>query len=176
MTLVPFKIYPHLLVFFFKEFEGVSRKYCGKQCKAIQIDRTSSIGKYILSNLKKIDYPIKDISSLNNKNSIIKHSIYKRENFSNSFVELPEEYIHDINEMMDTIFRTSFFYYISGMVRNNESKIIHAISAFIEDYELYEYEYLSEEALKRLYYRMKKEGALTRFQDQDMSKSKYRIS
>ena len=60
------------------------------------------------------------------------------------------------------------------IVEHNETKIVHAISSFIEDYELYEYEYLNPVQLRALYYRMKKEGGLSRFQDQDMSKSKYR--
>ena len=183
MSLIPFKIYPHLLVFFFKEFEGESRKYAGRECKAIQIPPTSSIGKYIISNLKKIVYPVKNINSFNifielkglkNRNILVRQSFYKRENLCNSFLELPEEIIHDINEMMDTMFRTAFYYYVNGIAKHNETKIVHAISSFIEDYELYEYEYLNPVQLRALYYRMKKEGGLSRFQDQDMSKSKYR--
>ncbi len=183
MSLIPFKIYPHLLVFFFKEFEGESRKYAGRECKAIQIPPTSSIGKYIISNLKKIDYPVKNINSFNifielkglkNRSILVRQSFYKRENLCNSFLELPEEIIHDINEMMDTMFRTAFYYYVNGIAKHKETKIVHAISSFIEDYELYEYEYLNPVQLRALYYRMKKEGGLSRFQDQDMSKSKYR--
>ena len=184
MTLIPFQIYPHLLIFFFKEFEGDSKKYAGRECKAIQIPPTSSIGKYIISNLKKIDYPVKNIDNFNifieikdlkERQIIVRQSFFKRENLSNSFLELPSEIIHDINEMMDTFFRTAFFYYISGIARHNEAKIVDAISSFIEEYELYEFEYLNPVQLRALYYRMKNEGGLSRFQDQDMSKSKYRI-
>ena len=90
MSLIPFKIHPHLLVFFFKEFEGESRKYAGRECKAIQIPPTSSIGKYIISNLKKIDYPVKNINSFNifielkglkNRSILVRQSFYKREIF-----------------------------------------------------------------------------------------------
>lgn len=185
ISYVPFKIHPHLLVFFFKEFEGEHKKYAGRECKVIQIPPTSSIGKYIISNLRKIDYPVKNINSFNvfielkglkDRQIIVRQSFYKRESLVNSFLELPEEIIHDINEMMDTMFRTAFYYYVSGIAKHNESKIVHAISSFVEEYELYEYEGLSAEALRRLYYRMKNEGGLSRFQDQDMSKSKYRIS
>ena len=78
--------------------------------------------------------------------------------------------------MMDTFFRTAFFYYISGIARHNEAKIVDAISSFIEEYELYEFEYINAVQLRALYYRMRNEGGLSRFQDQDMSNSKYRVS
>ena len=56
------------------------------------------------------------------------------------------------------------------------SKIVDAISSFIEEYELYEFEYINAVQLRALYYRMRNEGGLSRFQDQDMSNSKYRVS
>ena len=102
ISYVPFKIHPHLLVFFFKEFEGEHKKYAGRECKVIQIPPTSSIGKYIISNLRKIDYPVKNINSFNvfielkglkDRQIIVRQSFYKRESLVNSFLELPEEII-----------------------------------------------------------------------------------
>lgn len=182
MILVPFKILPHLLIFFFKEFEGVHRRYAGRECKAVRLLPSSTIGKYIINNLVKIAYPVKNINSFNifieienvkDRTVIVSHNVYKKECLTNSFLELPEDNIKDVNEMLDNIFRTAFYYYVSGSSRNGQ-KITEAINQFISEYELYQFDFLNFEQLRQLYYRMKSEGGISRFQDQTMSWVKYR--
>ena len=65
MSLVPFKLSEHIIHYFFREFEGSTKKYAGREVKTIPISPQSFVGKFIISNLRKIDYPVKNIQEFN---------------------------------------------------------------------------------------------------------------
>ncbi|KFC19355.1 hypothetical protein [Chryseobacterium sp. FH1] len=181
MNLIPFRLSPHLIHYFFQEFEGSVKKYAGKEVKTIKIEPDGFIGKFIVSNLRKIDYPVKNISSFNlfiemttikSKRWCSKQNLFKREDLSNSYVELPAELMEDVEEMLEDILRHNFYYYVLGYIKGDDGKVMRGIRQFMDEYSLWDYEFnLSQ--LSRLFYRMKNEGPATRLQNKGMYHVKY---
>lgn len=181
MNLIPFKLSEHIIHYFFREFEGTTRKYAGREVKTVSISPQSFIGKFIVSNLRQIDYPVKDISEFNmfieivsikRKRFCTKQRLFKKENLSNSFVELPEEFMKDVDGMLDDIFRQNFYYYVLGQIQGDDDKVLRAIRKFMDNYELWNFDFNIEQ-LRRLFYRMKNEGSGSRLQNRDMYHSKF---
>lgn len=173
MNLIPFRLSPHIIHYFFQEFEGSKKKYAGREVKTISINPDSTIGKFIVSNLRKIDYPVKNIDEFNlfiemaiisKKRYCTKQKLFKREDYSNSFVELPEEFMVDVDEMLDDLFRQNFFYFVYGYSKDSEEgKVRKGIRLFMDKYELWNFDFNIEQ-FRRLYYRMLEEGPATRMQ------------
>ena len=176
MSLVPFKLSEHLIHYFFREFEGSTKKYAGREVKTIPISPQSFIGKFIISNLRKIDYPVKNIQEFNmyieiaqikRKKYCTKQKLFKKENLNNSFVELPEEFMRDVDGMLDDLFRQNFYYYVLGNIQGDDKKVYRAVRKFMDNYELWEFDFNTEQ-LRRLFYRMHNEGPASRLQNRDM--------
>jgi hypothetical protein len=94
-----------------------------------------------------------------------KGEFYKHENGRNSFLMLPKDTNDDINDLMEDMFRMSFTSYMNGCIENNdEAVIVSAIDKFIDKYDLLEFGF-SNDTLRRLYYREKKNcKIISRFQ------------
>lgn len=181
MNLVPFKLSPHLIHYFFQEFEGSMRKYAGKEVKSISIDPDSHIGKFIISHLVKLDYPVKNISGFNlfiemtmmkRKRFCSKQKLFKKESLVNSYVELPEEFMQDVNEMLDDMLRHNFYYYVLGYIEGDDRKVMKGIRKFMDDYQLWEFDFNIEQ-MRRLFYRMQKDGPASRLKNRGMHHVKY---
>lgn len=177
MCIVPFKLSDHLVHYFFKELKGTEKKYAGLEVKLIPIDKHSFIGKIIISNIKKTDYPVKNIKDFNlfvemkGANRLkycSKQKLFKRENLNNSFVEVPEECMKEIDSQLDVIFRQNFYYYVLGKTEGNEAKVQTVIKKWMDEYELWNFDF-DVEMLRQHFYRMKKEGPVTWLQSRDMS-------
>ena len=181
MSLIPFKLSEHIIHYFFRELEGTSKKYAGREVKTIPINPNSFIGKFIISNLRKIDYPVKDISEFNmyveivnirRKKYCTKQKLFKKENLNNSFVELPEEFMQDVDGMLDDLFRQNFYFFVLGYISGDDKKVLRAIRLFMDQYELWNFNFNIEQ-FRRLFYRMKNEGPATRLQSRDMYFAKF---
>lgn len=178
MNLIPFKLSPHIIHYFFQEFEGSTKRYAGREVKTIPLDPNSFIGKFIISNLRKLDYPVKDISHfslfiemahISRKTYCVKQRLFKRENLTNSFVELPEEYMKDVDDMLDDLFRHNFFYFVEGYSKDaSDGKVRRAIRLFMDRYQLWEFDQFNMDQLSRLYYRMRNDKPGTRLQRKKM--------
>ena len=180
MSLVPFKLSEHIIHYFFREFEGSTKKYAGREVKTIPISPQSFVGKFIISNLRKIDYPVKNIQEFNmfieiacikRKKFCTKQRLFKKENLNNSFVELPEEFIHDVDGMLDDVFRQNFYYFVLGNIQGDDKKVYRAVRKFMDHYGLWEFDFNIEQ-LRQLFYRMHREGPGSRLQNRDMSFAK----
>lgn len=173
--LVPFKLSDHLVHYFFRELKGQSKKYGGREVKVIPIEKSSFIGKIVISALVKIDYPIKDIREFNlflemsdvkRVKYCNKQKLFKKEDLENSFVQVPTEFMNDINGMLDDIFRQNFFHYVYGSVKNDDSKVLPTVRQFMDEYELWNLNFDIDQ-LRQIYYRMKKEGPGVWLQNKD---------
>lgn len=180
MCIVPFKLSDHLVHYFFKELKGEEKKYAGFQVKVIPIDKNSFIGKIIIQNIRKVDYPVKNIKDFNlyiemqNVKRLkwcTKQKLFKRENLSSSFVELPEESMKEIDSLLDEMFRQNFFYYVFGKTEGNDAKVQTVIRKWMDDYDLWNHGF-DIETLRRHYYRMLSNGPVTWLQTRDMSHTK----
>lgn len=178
--LVPFKLSEHIIHYFFQEFKGQSRKYVGREVKIIPIDKHSFVGKYIVSNLKKTNYPTKKIreftlfiemANVERRYYCTKQKLFKKENLENSFVELDDEFLSDVDDMLDDLFRQNFFYYVYGSVQNDEGKVIPTIRKFFDRYNLWNLGF-DVEQMRQQYYRMLRESPASRLQNRDMSHMK----
>lgn len=173
MSIVPITIRPHLVPFFFKETEGELFSYGNKKVKtAIFSSSVSSLGRMIRLLMEKSGMPLKlenfnlcmTISDTNNV-KVYKGEFYKCVDGSKSFLKLPEDANNDINDLMEDIFRMSFISYMEGCIENNgEAVVTLAIDKFIDKYDLLEFNF-SNDTLRRLYYREKKnDKIISRFQ------------
>lgn len=175
--IVPFKLSEHLVHYFFKELKGKEKKYAGLEVKVIPIEKHSFIGKLIVSHIKKIDYPVKNIKDFNlfiemkTSNRLkycTKQKLFKRENLSTSFVEIPEELMTEIDSQLDEIFRQNFYFYVLGKTEGKEDKIKTVIRKWMDDYNLWNFNF-DIEMMRRLFYRMRDDGPMHRLQTRDIS-------
>ncbi len=164
-NIVPLVLRPHLVSFLMKEMQGEGKTFAGFKCKTINITPYSFVGKFLLENLEKIDYPVKNIKRFNifldvkatsRKRYISQGKFFKVESLGKSYVHLPEEFSDTINNIFEQQFRNSFYHYVDARV---ESKVLvtTAILSFIDKYDLFEAN-VTQIQLRKLYYRMKADG------------------
>jgi hypothetical protein len=179
MSIVPIIIRDHLVPFFFKESDGKEASYGNRKVKAVLFSPTvSSVGRVIRLLMVKSGKPL----NIDNFNLYLTISddgngkrysgqFYKHESGRNSFLMLPKEANDDINDLLEDIFRLSFISYMNGCIENNEDAVItQAIDKFIDKYELLEFGF-SNDTLRRLYYREKKNCKIvSRFQTKKSQK------
>lgn len=172
-SIVPILIRSHLVPFFFKESEGEEMAYGKKRVKAVIFPpNVSTVGRIIRLLMIKADRPleIKNFNlflTISDDGNGKKYSgqFYKHENGRNSFLMLPQDACDDINDLLEDMFRMSFISYMNGCIENNDKAVvISAIDRFIDKYDLLEFNF-SNETLRRLYYREKKNSKIiARFQ------------
>ncbi|PIE50746.1 MAG: hypothetical protein CSA38_01910 [Flavobacteriales bacterium] len=163
MNIVPLTLSKYLSHYLYQEFEGLETKYGNIKVKVISIDCHSSMGKYIISNLKRIDYPLKNLQKFNvfielkqvkKKTYCTKQKVYKVEDYSTSFIEVPDTVMKDINQLFGDLFRQNFYFFVQGYMNGEvtKKKVENAIRFFMDKYFLWDY--FDVESLRRLYYRM----------------------
>lgn len=179
MSIVPIIIRNHLVPFFFKESDGKEASYGNRKVKAVLFSPTvSSVGRVIRLLMVKSGKPL----NIDNFNLYLTISddgngkrysgqFYKHESGRNSFLMLPKEANDDINDLLEDIFRLSFISYMNGCIENNDDAVVtQAIDKFIDKYELLEFGF-SNDTLRRLYYREKKNCKIvSRFQTKKSQK------
>ncbi len=177
--LVPFRLSDHLIHYFFREFSGMTRRYLGREVKVIPLDKNSVVGKYIIANLKKTDYPTArireftlfvEMANVERKMYCTKQKLFKKENLENSFVELPDEFMNDVEDFLDDIFRQNFFWFVHGSVSCG-AKVQTVIKQFMDKYNLWDLGF-DVEQLRQQYYRMQNDGPASRLQNMDRSYGK----
>lgn len=172
-SIVPILIRQHLVPFFFKESEGEEFNYGGKRGKSVLFSpMVSTVGRIIRLLMVKSGKPLK-VDNFNLYLSIsdsgagkeYKGQFYRHESGRNSFLMLPKEANDDINDLLEDIFRMSFISYMNGCVENNNQAVITvAIDKWMDKYDLLEVGF-SNDTLRRLYYREKKNNKIiSRFQ------------
>jgi hypothetical protein len=172
---IPVKIRPHLVQFFYNEFKGKEARYLNKQVKACNISMTSSIGKLFRITLEKSGYPVKKIESFNlfisisetcSEKNIAK--IYKVESGRNSFLKVPEKVADLLNDVLEDQFRIVFVSTVKGAMKYSENITIkEVISDFMTEYSLDDFGYQLE-TLRTLYNRtVKKKHLLSRLQSKN---------
>lgn len=158
---VPVHIRPHLVPFFFREFEGIESLYLNKKVKAAKISTSKPLGKFIRLLLEKSSKP-EPIDKFHLFLSIQdrEHSkeffgqIYKCANGANSFLKLPQQGVDVINDHLEDIFRVSLVAFVEGRCKYNpKAEIRQAIDDFLMEYDLYEHGF-GIESLRRYYYRV----------------------
>lgn len=144
-SLVPVKIRPHLVKYLFERFPTEKEReshYCGKKVKSVRINTNSPLGKYIRSMCVKSDYP-QNPAHFNFFFSVDDNcstgSLYGYKSGKYSFLKFPEEFIEDLNEMLEEMFYISFYYFVEGYRQTKEfGGRSEAIRVFIDRYDLYE--------------------------------------
>ena len=163
---VPVQIRPHLVPFFFEEFEGIESHYLNKRVKAAKISTNKPLGKIIRMLVEKIDRPVKPDNfqmflSIEDRERSKEFfgQVYKCADGSNSFLHLPPAGMQLVNDHLEDLFRTSMVYYVEGHLADNPAgEIRKAIDLFLMKYDLYEYGF-GIETLRRHYYRVLEDGA-----------------
>jgi len=169
---VPVHIRPHLVPFFFKEFEGIEALHLNRKVKAAKISTQKPLGKFIRLLLERSPRPeqadkFQMFLSIQDR----EHSkeffgqIYKCANGANSFLKLPEQGVQLINDHLEDVFRSALIYFVQGHLKNNpKAEIRQAVDYFLIEYDLYETGF-GIESLRRYYYRvMEEEFKLKRMQ------------
>lgn len=172
MSVVPVNIRPHLVPFFFKEFEGKEACYLGKTVTAVRISTSSSLGKMIRLFMLKVDKPVKvdhynlflSVADNPQGGKLYEGNYFKYESGSNSFLELPNDVNKEINNLLEDIFRMSFIFFVDGFMHQGKPNITKGIDLFIEKYDLLEFGFCNEK-LRQLYYRERQKNCrLSRMQ------------
>lgn len=171
-NIVPLTLRPHLVYFLMKEMKGETKNYAGIRCTVFDISRKSFIGKFLLEHLEKIDYPVRNISRFNffaeisagsrSRKHLSSGSFYKKEMLGETFVYLPEQYVDDVNELFEEMFRSSFFNYVQARA-DDDLLVTQAILLYIDKYDLYECG-MNQDQLRKLYYRISKNGICSSMQ------------
>ena len=168
--LVPVKLSPHLIPFFYEEFQGIEANYTGTKVKACKINGKSSLGYLILHALKTTENPINIEKSkfwvfITYDPDCPEAVFHFTKNGKNSCLEVSEEVLKKINYILEDQFRIAFVYTVKGMLKADKTLLVRdAIEAFMIDYELDEYGY-NLESLRRLLNRGQ-ENKLSRLQTQ----------
>lgn len=165
-NVVPLTLRPHLVSFLLKEMVGEERSYAGYKCKILDIPKRSYLYDFLLQRIEKSDYPIgKDINSFNvyldvkatsRRRFVVKGKFFQIQSLGRSFVYLPQEFMEEVNDLFEQLFRTTFYSYVTAKA-DNEERITSAILSFIDKYELFEAG-ISQPQLRQLYYRIKDSG------------------
>ncbi|WP_353164822.1 hypothetical protein [Empedobacter brevis] len=167
-TLIQTTIRPELIPVLYDFFEGKEYTIAGKKVKGVKIDLKSSLGRYIRSMCEKAERPetkrfynmVFEVQDLASKQYTA--SVYQYIDGRNHFLKLPEQFIDDLNHMLEDIFRTSLNSYLRGFEKNG--KIKEGIRQYMHDYDLEEHGHTLE-SIERMYMRYKKSPAkLKRFQ------------
>jgi len=170
--IVPLKLRPHLIPFFYKEFKpDIDAHYLKHRVKACKIDSTSSIGKLIRISLEKSTHPVKPqkfyiyLSLPEKITDKATAKIYETVNGNNSFLKVPEKVASDINDIFEDLFRFSFVNTVSTAVKYAPKvPLSKIIIDFMTEYNLEEYGFRLN-SLCRLYHReVNKEHKLNRMQ------------
>jgi hypothetical protein len=159
---------PHLVSFFFKEFEGKEAVCDGKKVKAVKIAASSSLGIWfkLFSLVVDPDAKVPDYYNIYLSMTELGNTRYYQANYykfehikgGNPFICMPEQANEAINLMFEDIFRMSFINFLDGYVQGNGGMVKEGINEFIEKYDLLEFGF-SNESLRVLYYREKKKAA-----------------
>ena len=157
-TIVPVKLRPHLIPFFYKEFNADSdAHYLNTRVKASKILINSSIGKLIRIALEKSDYPVKPQKFYiyfyfpEKIASKATAELYQTVNGTNCFLQVPDKLAQDINDIFEDLFRIQFINTIKIAKKYNpDIKIKNVIIDFIKEYSLDEFNF-REKSLRRLY-------------------------
>lgn len=155
MNIVPVKLNPHLIPFFFKEFKGEEANYMGRKVKACKISTESSLGFMIRSLLQKCDIPVRYskyyvyIAFEENEKEF---SLYKIEKGRSNFLHVPEDACIKINTIFEDLFRIAYQYHTQGMLKANpELTVKEAVSSFMVEYQMDDHGYQFETVYKLLY-------------------------
>lgn len=162
-------IRPQLVPFLFKELEGTEASYMSKEIKSITIHPSSSLGKYLQTQigdsvkLKKKDKFIIYLTVEKKRFNIFYGLFYIEISKVKEPLMLPECAVNNINYLIEDMFRIAFIYYVDGCISASKN-ITESIDSFIEKYDLLEVGF-SNNNLRTLYYREKKKGCkLSRMQ------------
>lgn len=159
---IPVKIKPYLVPFFYKEFQGEEALFFGIRVKAVKVKTDNSLGKIIRLMCVKADKPLRDKENfniflkINDQENNRFGQIYRCHSGRNSFLMLPEEGVTLINDYLEDIFKTSFIHYIDAYKTSSDNSVNNAIYEFMTKYELLD-EGLDPESLRRNYYRWSKD-------------------
>jgi hypothetical protein len=172
MSIVPVQIRPHLIPFFFQEFDGEEASYLNKKVTAVKISTKSSLGKMMRLFMMKVEKPTRVqhyqlyLSVADNPDGKeYEGSYFKYESGTNSFLELPADVNKEINNLLEDIFRISFIFFVDGYMQEGKPNITQGINKFIDKYELLEFGFCNEK-LRQLYYRERdKNRRLSRLQN-----------
>lgn len=167
-NIIPVKIRPHLVPFFYQEFLGIEARYLNKKVKACKISMTSSIGKMFNLALEKVDYPEKPekiekyylyLSISEGERKKANGKIYSCASGVRSFLRVPEKVAEDLNCVLEDQFRLSFVYAISWALKYNQNiKKDRVIADFMVEYSLDEFGF-NLKSLVRMYDREIEKGA-----------------
>ena len=168
ISVVPVKIRPHLVPFFYKEFKGTEEAYyLNKKVKACKINIGSSLGKMFRMTLEKSGYPEK-IEKFNMYISVNDTSggapeysaeIYKYASGQYSFLKVPEKVAEDLNNVLEDQFRIAFVYSVKWALKYAPgAKVKDVISDFMIEYSLDDFGYKLE-SMRTLYDRSVRENA-----------------
>lgn len=182
--LLPCKIRPYLIPFIEKEFAVKDEAlFNGVMAKIVDISLHNSFGKIIRMMCEKALAPEKELKKfsvfIRVQNSYTKKQwdgeVYKYASGNYSFLKLPKEGVEIINDHFEAVFSQSLLFYLEGHQQNNDDNSLRAgIDLFMQKYSLYDF-HIDPEALRRSYYRSKKEEKRLSFFCRQKSKRKIKI-
>lgn len=170
-SIVPIKIRPHLIPFFYKEFEGIEAKYLNKQVKACKITMHSTLGTLIRLSVEKTHLPEKTSKltiyiSINDQEGKNKYTakIYKHISGEYSFLKVPPLIEKKINDILEDYFRIGLLFYMKGASKLTKLKVDKALYNFMIEYQLDDFGYNIEQLRKYYNRARKKKHDLSRIQ------------
>jgi hypothetical protein len=168
------EIRPQLIPFLFKEFEGSEAGYMNKKVKSIRFLPSSSITKYLYS---QIDYQKKRgkqdeffffLTIEEKQPRVYSGIVFVDAKGIKEPLKLDENKVKNFNNLLEDIFRISFVNFIDGFLLGIPD-VTKATNTFIDKYDLLEVG-LTTESLRLVYYREKQTNLLSRLQNQSSNR------
>ncbi|OFM84559.1 hypothetical protein [Weeksella sp. HMSC059D05] len=167
-TFLPVTIKPYLVHILWKLFDGKEFDMNGRKMKAIKIDLSSSLGRWLRSQCTKANRPARakfynmvfEITDCSTKK--YRGTVYQYVDGKNNFLHLPTEFVDDFNHLLEDIYRTKICSFLEAYEMHGTIK--DGIRDYMAKYDLEEYNQTLE-SIERLYMREKsKTEKFTRYQ------------
>lgn len=170
MKVSPIEVPGYIIPYITKECAGIFTEGAGENFTEIRIEPTSVFGMFLTRTLRP-DYKVKFYQltiysrKIGNKTAF-STDILEFKNNAEFQIDLSFEDLENFYRFLDTLFNTSFYFFMSGFCYgcDDKKKIKNGINTFIDKYDLLEYGF-NENQMRILYWRYRNNGSVSAFRN-----------
>lgn len=168
MKVAPIEVPGYIIPFITKECAGIYTEKAGENFTEIRIEPTSVFGMFLTRtlrpNYKVRFYQLTIYSRRIGRQTAFSTNILEFKNNAEFQIDLSFGDLENFYRFLDTIFNTSFYFFMSGFCYSSSSsqKIKDGINIFIDRYDLLEYGF-NESKMRIMYWRYRNTGSVSPF-------------
>lgn len=168
MKIAPIEVPGYIIPYLTKECAGIYTENSGENFTDIRIEPTSVFGMFLTRalrpNYRVKFYQLTIYSRRIGRKTAFSTDILEFKNNAEFQIDLSFDDLANFYRFLDTLFNTSFYFFMSGFIYGSESnqKIKDGINVFIDRYDLLEYGF-NENQMRMMYYRYRNSGSVAPF-------------